>query len=295
MPTAAPILFITGKGGAGKSTVACALAIALARRGDRVLLIEPSGAGSIAAFPTAAAGGEPTTVAANLDAVQLRPRRLLEDYFSGLLKLPALARRLLSSTTFNAVTSAAPGVSEFLILDRLETYSRSRRYDRLIVDGPATGHALQLLRAPFQLAAIASSGPLHAPLRRLTETLRRPARASVAFVSICEEMSIAESIEARGAVADLGISVERPLLNRCAEHRFSRDEVHQIEALPHEHPLVRAALLHIAAQQRSAAFASTLKKAFGSATFPLRESEGDATNGEAIAEMGSSLLRGLRL
>lgn len=295
MPKAAPILFITGKGGAGKTTVACALAMALAQRGDRVLLVEPSGVGPIGAFPEVVIGGEPIGLAANLDAVQMRPRQLLEDYFRGLLKLPALARRLLSSATFNAVTSAAPGVSEFLILDRLGGYSRAGRYDHLIVDGPATGHALQLLRAPFQLAAIASSGPLHQPLRRLIETLRRPARASVAFVSLCEEMSIAESIEGRGVVAALGIAVQRPLLNRCAEHRFNRDEARQIAALPPEHPVVRAARLHVAAQQRTAAFASTLKKAFGTATLPLRESERAATSADALVELGSTILRGLRL
>jgi anion-transporting ArsA/GET3 family ATPase len=185
-------------------------------------------------------------------------------------------------------------VSEFLTLDRLESWSRDGAYDRLIVDGPATGHALQLLRAPFQLAGIASSGPLHRPLRRLIETLRRPARATVGFVSLCEEMSVAESIEARAVVAgQLGIAVQRPVLNRCAQRRFTRDDVREIEALPAAHPLIAAARLHVAAQRRTAGFAAALKKAFTAATLGLPELDGDAAVGSGA--LGDALLRGWKL
>ena len=291
---AAPILFVTGKGGTGKTTVACALSAALARGGERVLLIEPYGQRGLETwFPATAIEAEPTPIAENLNAVRLQPRRLLEVYFRKLLRLPMLARTLLSSSSFNAVTAAAPGVSEFLILDCLETWSRKLAYDRLVVDGPATGHALQLLRAPFQLAGIASSGPLHRPLRRLMNTLHRADRASVAFVSLGDEMSVAESIEAQAVVADsIGMAIRRPILNRCAPRRFNRDDVRALRTMETAHPMVAAARVHIAAQQRSADFSARLKEAFGQTALGLPDLADDAT---ALDRLGRTLLRGLGL
>ncbi len=290
---AAPILFITGKGGTGKTTLAIATARSLARRGERVLLVEPYGQSGLQGhFDGAAIGHQPDDVAPHLSAVRLQPRHLLEEYFQDLLKLPALARRLLSSTSFNAITSAAPGISEFLALDRLETWSRQKKYDHIVVDGPSTGHALQLLRAPFQLAGIAGSSPLHRPLRRLTGALRRDDRARVALVSICEEMSIAESIEAHDVVAEqLGIAVTRPLLNRCAERRFTREDMDEIDDLDPDYPLVRSARLHIAAQKRTASFAAALKRKFGSAAIALSDS-GAAT---PPSDLGDKVVRGWKL
>lgn len=291
MPTA-PILFITGKGGSGKTTVACAMANALAGRGERVLLVEPYGQRGLDSWlPGTAIGTEPTPIADRLSAVRLHPRRLLELYFHKLLKLPVLARTLLSSASFNAITAAAPGVSEFLILDCLETWSRNRSYDMLIVDGPATGHAVQLLRAPFQLAEITRSGPLHRPLHRLTSNLRRRDRASVLFVSLGEEMSVAESVEAQTTIGDsLGIALRRPLLNRCADRRFSRDEIGVIRSMDPTDPLVAAARVHIAAQQRNAEFATRLKRAFGRT--PLGLPDLPPTDA-ATEQLGRTLLRGV--
>ncbi len=289
----APILFVTGKGGTGKTTVAISVSTAMARRGERVLLVEPYGqTGAQSYFGDTGIAHAPTEVADNLSAVRLQPRQLLEDYFRKLLKLPALARRLLSSSSFNAVTSAAPGVSEFLALDRLDAWSHEAHFDRIVVDGPATGHALQLLRSPFQLAAIASGSPLQRPLQRLTRVLRRKDRVDVALVSICEEMSIAESIEAHDVVRDqLGISVVRPVLNRCAERRFTRDDVREIDSLDTQHPFVHSARLQISAQKRAAEFGVVLKKNFGVGALALRDM-GEAPDLNAL---GATLVRGWKL
>ncbi len=289
----APLLFLTGKGGTGKTTIAVSLSQALADRGERVLLVEPYGqTGLQAHFDDEGLAREPIQITDNLSALRLEPRVLLEEYFSDLLKLPALARRLLSSSTFNAVTSAAPGVSEFLALDRLDGLSRTRRYDRIVIDGPATGHALQLLRAPSQLARIAAGSPLDRPLRRLKSALRRHDRASVALVSICEEMSVAESVEAQQVIGDeLGIALERPILNRCAERLFTRSDVEEIDRLDQRHPLVRSARLQISAQQRANDFASALKKRFGAAPVSLQDLGMNPDRGG----IGTALLHGWKL
>ena len=109
----AQLFFVSGKGGTGKTTIAAALAIEAAKRGNRVLIVEPAGDRRLAAlFGKRHLGAEPTPLARNLQAVRAEPRELLEAYFTRLLRLPFLSRPLFASQAFNAVTAAAPGVGE---------------------------------------------------------------------------------------------------------------------------------------------------------------------------------------
>jgi arsenite-transporting ATPase len=104
------LLVVTGKGGVGKTTVAAALARRLAQDTRRVLAVEMAGDGSLAArFGTAGLPTEPARIDAQLDAVRVETRALVESYFRRLLRVPFLSRRLFASGTFHAVTAAAPG------------------------------------------------------------------------------------------------------------------------------------------------------------------------------------------
>jgi len=293
MPNA-PVLFVTGKGGCGKTTVSCGLALALARRGERVLLVEPALHDGIAAhFGDIRIASTPTPLGENLFAAHLESREMLEAYFARILRLPFLARRLLSSSTFNAVTSAAPGISEFLALDQLHSWSEGGEFDRIVFDSPATGHALQLLKAPSQLASIASRGPLFTPLRRILNMLADPGRTSVALVSLCQDMSVAEITEAHSQVSSLGIRIERPILNRCAERRFTEADIRAVRDLARSnanHPLLRAAEMHIAAQKRANRFATALRRTFDRPALRLSET---AIGQSAVAAVGLPLLKGI--
>src|SRR4029077_9149886 len=123
-------------------------------------------------------------LAEGLDGVRIETRALVESYFRRLLRLPMLSRRLFASGTFQAVTAAAPGVTEFVILDHLAQWTRpgwlGRRamYDTVIVDGPPSAHALRLLRTPRQLAALVPRGPLASAVGRLTTLLNDAAHTS---------------------------------------------------------------------------------------------------------------------
>ncbi len=290
----APILFVTGKGGTGKTTVACSLGQELARQGHRTLIVEPHGhEGAATFFSVNESSTDPTPVTERLSIASWQPRQLVESYFGALLRLPALVQRLLGSSAFNSLTAAAPGVTEFLVLDQLEGWSKDRRFDRIIVDGPATGHWLQLLRTPFQLAQIAPSGPLHKPLKRQMAMLRNPRRCTALIVSLCEEMSIEESADAREVLAEhVGMAVERPVLNRCAERFFSLQDRRDIDALLDSqggHPYLVAADEQLAAQDRVKKYARTLRRFFGASALRLPESLEDQLD----EQLGSILAKAL--
>lgn len=252
----ARVVFVTGKGGVGKTTVSAALGLHLAASGQRTLIVETDASGRLAAlFGGAALGPEPVALQPRLFAARVHARTLLEDYFRSLLRLPFLSRRLLSSRTFNALTAAAPGVAEFLVLDKLlhwlePGWRPRRRFDTVVVDGPATGHARALLAAPRTIAALVPAGPIGTVARRARALLADRHRARVVLVTLPEELAITETLEAHATlVNELALHVTRPVLNRVFPRRFSRDEIDTLSAGDSDDPLTRAALFE-ASQRR---------------------------------------------
>ena len=267
------IIAVVGKGGVGKTTVAAALARGAAQRGQRVLLVETAQDGRLARlFDRNALGTEPRRLAARIAAARIEPRQLLEDYFTGLLRVPLLARRLFASTSFNALTAAAPGVTEFLILERLlewvaptGLFARAR-YDLVIVDGPATGHALSLLRTPRNLASMVPGGPIGSTARRMLGLLADHTRTRVVLVTIPEDLAVNEALEAHTAlVGDVAVRVERPILNRVFPRRFGRSDLAELADCTEDDPLIAAANFALSARREAERHMGRLRRALGSA------------------------------
>jgi len=297
-----PLLFVTGKGGVGKTTVAAALARRLARRGRRVLAVEMAGDGSLAALlDQHALPTQPASVAPRLHGVRIETRALVESYFRRLLRLPFLSRRLFASGTFHAVTAAAPGVTEFVVLDHLAQWTASgwlgRRaaYDTVIVDGPASGHALRLLRAPRQLGALVGRGPLASTVNRLTTLLADHAHTGVLLVAIPDDMAVSETLETRATLDGLGLRLTRPVLNRVWPRRFSAADAEAVAVLRarRDEPLLAAAALEISGRREAERHLGRLRRAFGSAPLPLPEICRGTVDSAAIAALGRSLERAL--
>jgi len=248
------VFFVTGKGGVGKTTVAASLAVHLADEGRRVLIVETDHGGQLADLLGAGdLSAEPKPVAPRVAAARLLPRALVEDYFRGLLRLPFLANRLLNSRSFNALTAAAPGVAEFLLLQKILEWAepgwRSRsRYDVVLIDGPATGHALKLLGTPRTIASLVPAGPIGAVARGALALLADHTRTHVLVVTLPEELAVTETLEAYDALRnDLAVDVLRPVINRIYPRRFSVHEVEQLLASDErDHPLVIAAQYQLA-------------------------------------------------
>ena len=299
--SASRLLFVTGKGGVGKTTVTAALGWSIAAQGGRTLLVELAADRGLARlFGVAKLDGTPARLAKNLDAVRLEPRSLLEAYFSRLLRLSFLSQRLFSSITFNAVTTAAPGVTEFLILEHLLGWLepgrlRRRAYDTVVLDGPATGHALALLRSPAKLLRMVSGGPLGNTSRRLVELFADHERAAVVLVAIADDMAINEVTEAQHAIAgELAMRVTAPILNLAAERRFSTEDQRAVTRLSAEEPddpLLAAARLQIAARNETEHHLERLRRSFGTTPVSLPLIHDGAPQASHLGELGGRLER----
>jgi anion-transporting ArsA/GET3 family ATPase len=155
------LLFVTGKGGVGKTTVAAALGLLAAREGKRTLVCEVDAKGNLAEFyeagPTAFKARE---IQDGLWAMSMNTEESLKEYLSLQLKLPLLARIGPLAKTFEFMATAAPGVKEILTVGKLGWEVRERHYDLVVVDAPATGHIVGQLRAPQAINELLQVGPI---------------------------------------------------------------------------------------------------------------------------------------
>ena len=259
------LVFVTGKGGVGKSATAVALALAAVRAGRRVLLVEVNPYGRIGEYL-----GErtltpvPVDITPELAVAGIAPTVILEDFLTGMLRLRALARRLLESNTFRVVTAAAPGLADFLTLIRIAEWEdervgfkrRRHRFDLVIVDAPATGHSVPLLATPGTFLKMMPFGPLTATARNLALLLGDPARAAVAIVTRPEEMAVNETLELAEALMRIGVALLPAIVNGVDPMHFTRVESRRARAEPTDLPSAFIPYLPVArfdlARQRAA-------------------------------------------
>jgi Mrp family chromosome partitioning ATPase len=239
------LVFVTGKGGVGKTAAALALALAASRAQRRVLVVEVNPYGRIGEY----LGGltltpEPLEIAPNLAVATIVPSVILEEFALRVLRIRALAHRLMQSHTFRVVTAAAPGIEDFLTLVRIAGWEDTRtglqrrrhRFDLVIVDAPATGHSVPLLATPATLLNMLPFGPLASTARELALLLNDSDRTAVAIVTQAEEMAVNETLELGAALMRLGLAILPPLVNAVSPLRFTREEARRLTADPPDMP-----------------------------------------------------------
>ena len=239
-PTQRELVFVTGKGGVGRTTVAIALALFAARAGRRTILCEVSGQARAARLLRGTPGppGAEVALRPGLWATTVDPLVGLEEWAGTVIGSRPVARTLAGSSAFGAFLAAAPGARELITmakaweLGRDQRWTRTpRRYDLVVVDGPATGHGVGLLRTPRTFADIARVGPIATGSRRVAELLEDPARAAIVAVAQPAEMPVSEALELEERVpTTLGRDVDAIVLNAVRPRRFSGDEVARVEA-----------------------------------------------------------------
>ncbi len=265
------VIFVTGKGGVGKTTITAALGLAAAGAGSRTLMIETAADGSLARlFQIEKLDSKPCWIADRLAAVAVDPQHLVRDYFSRLLRIPLLTNRLLDSASFRALADAAPGIVEFLLLEHVSTWvdasfwQRRQRFDLVIVDGPASGHMRKLLRVPRQLLGLVVAGPLRHAALHLESLLTNPDRCVVVPVSLAEELAVTETLETWAVLRqELFLPLSRPIINRVFPRRFSRSEIEKIARHEDGGPLFEAARYAIAMRQEAERHARALRRGTG--------------------------------
>jgi anion-transporting ArsA/GET3 family ATPase len=227
------LLLLSGKGGVGKSLVGTALALAAVERGRRVLLVEIDAPEEAAGFLEAPpVGGRETELVPGLFSVNLRPRGVMDEYVRQVVKLSPIADRILKSPIYDRFFTAAPGLKELMVLGKIMVLEEERsgwggkpKYDHVIVDAPATGHGLSLLKVPIAAANATPVGPIGSNARRILTLLRDRKKTGLVIVAIPEEMAVVEAAQFHEmAVDEVGISAVAAILNACHERRFSAAE-----------------------------------------------------------------------
>lgn len=297
--SAGRVIFITGKGGVGKTTISAAVASALAARGDRTLVVETAGDGSLARlFDTDRLSAHPRELAPRLWGVHVDEVHLIRDYFSRLLKVPFLTARLLDSTSFRALTAAAPGIREFLLLERIATWvdakfwQRQQRFEFVVVDGPASGHMRKLLRVPRQLLNLVVAGPLRRTALHLEALLTDSQRCVVVPVSLAEELAVQETIETWAVLRqELFLQVAPPVVNRVFPHRFSSSEAKAIAATPDRGPLLDAARYALGMHTEAQRHVRALRAATGQPPIVVAEHFSSMLDRRTLLRLGRQILR----
>ncbi len=220
------LLFVTGKGGVGKTSIAAALGHLAASQGKRTLVCEIDAKGNLADFFEAGdTNFTPTEVAPNLFAMSMNTEESLKEYLSLQLKLPVLAKIGPLARTLDFVANAAPGVKEILTVGKLAWEVREAHYDLVVVDASASGHIVGQLAAPDAIKELVQVGMVRDQTGWMMDILGDPAQTGVVIVSAPEEMPVQETIELAERLADeTVVDLAAVIVNRVLPELFNRPE-----------------------------------------------------------------------
>jgi Mrp family chromosome partitioning ATPase len=233
-------LFVVGKGGVGKTTVATGLALAASRRDKKVLLALVHCKERVSQLlDTEPIGSEIVSVRENLDVVNMTPDAALEEYGLMILKVKAVFNAVFKNRLVRAFLKGTPGLEAWSMLGKAFYHACPPKgepdYDLVIVDAPATGHALDMLRVPFVIENVAPPGLLRRDASRAAKMFRDPERAGAVLVTLPEYMPTSETIELSNALTnELEIPVLHLVINRVLNVLFAEKERPVLESLPSE-------------------------------------------------------------
>jgi Mrp family chromosome partitioning ATPase len=267
------LVIVTGKGGVGKSTIAAALALVAARAGKRVLVCEVNAQERIAPLLGAPRAGPVVKEAsAGIFTVNVTPHEAMREYGIMVLKFRTIYDAVFENRLVRYFVRVVPSLAELVMLGKILHEARAEergrpRWDLVLVDAPATGHALQLLRVPAALLDTVPGGPLRSDAAWMEAMLVDPVRTSVAIVTLPEEMPVNEAVELDAQVRGmLGMHRGALFVNAMPEARFTPEEQARLAVLaqapPPLGPAARAARLQALRAEQAARYLARAQAAF---------------------------------
>ena len=200
-------IFVTGKGGVGKTTVSAAMARALAGRGKRVLIAMCHAKERISSmFASEPVGPDVVPVAERIWAVNMEPDLAFEEYGRMVLKVPGLYRVVFKNRYVQSFLPAVPGLSDWAMLGKAWFHTTERdergrhRFDVVLFDAPATGHGLDMMRVPKVIVEVVPPGVLRRDAEAAWRMFTNPLETAVVVVTLPEELPVTETIELVGSV-----------------------------------------------------------------------------------------------
>ena len=267
------LIFVTGKGGVGKSTVALALGLLAARRGRRTIVAELAAGRLQRTFAHEERQFEEVELAPGVFTISIDPQHAMEEYLR--IKVGPVGQALGHSRLFQAFAMATPGLRELLSVGKVWELAQLERrtrdaapYDLVVVDSPATGHGVGVLRTPRTFAEIARVGPIAHQGGAIAATIAD--RSFTAVVAACtpEEMPVNETLLLRESLAVEGLELDTVFVNGRYAERFAgaeaaliRDTLAAATAAPPRAALQAALSEHARAATQSEQFAR-LEQAF---------------------------------
>jgi anion-transporting ArsA/GET3 family ATPase len=243
------LLFFTGKGGVGKSTVTAATALLAADRCQRVLVVEADAKGNLPGnFEQPSVGFEPREVYPGVCAMAMRTEDSLKEYLKLNLRVPVLGRLGPLARVLDFVATAAPGVKEILTVGKVcwevrESIEGRADWDLVVVDAAATGHIIGQLDAPRAIQELVSVGMVREQTDWMVQLLSNPSVTALNVVATPEEMPVNETIDFITALDDeMGLRPDAVVVNGVYPERFRGGEMAAIDELGADSPQLRAAI-----------------------------------------------------
>jgi anion-transporting ArsA/GET3 family ATPase len=210
------VVIVAGKGGVGKTTVSAALAMAAARAGRSVLIVEVEGTSGLPAmFRAPALDYEEIDLDEHVRARFLTPDAALVDYLVS-HGMKRISKRLVASGALEVVATAVPGMKDILVLGKVKSLEEKRTADLIIVDAPAAGHAITFLLSARGLLDAVRVGPVRKQAQDVVSLISDPTRCQVLLVTLPEETPVSEAIDTAFAIEDrAGVALGPVVVNQC--------------------------------------------------------------------------------
>jgi len=296
------VIFLLGKGGVGTTAVSAAVALAASESGNAVLAMESDVHAPMACGFGVKASFEPVMVSERLFVMVLEGRHALEEYLRLVVPARAVLRAVFASRLYQFFVQAAPGLKELMMLGKVY-YEAERKlagrnhWDLVVVDGPASGRALSLLKMPTAAKETFGDSVAGREAGNISRMLRDEQQSALVLVTTPEPLPISETLETAATLRTMGISPAAIICNRSQSPQFSGRDIAKLkerllasgDALAAEH-LGRLAKMELDRTSQAASALRQLRDETHAPVIELPQIHG-LTEGELARRLARELMR----